>query len=70
MLSNLILLAFISKAGFAAQRAKGSHRFLRQPDGRTTVVPVHSSKSIGAGVLAKMLRDVDLTGNELEAILS
>ena len=50
-------------------RVKGSHHFLRHPDGRTTVEPVHSGESIGPGLLAKVLRDVDLTRNKLEELL-
>ncbi|MCP9776146.1 type II toxin-antitoxin system HicA family toxin [Cyanobium sp. WAJ14-Wanaka] len=48
---------------------KGSHHFLRHPDERTTVEPVHSGESIGPGLLAKVLRDVDLTRNKLEELL-
>lgn len=60
------LIAALKRAGFLVQRVKGSHHFLRHPDGRTTVVPVHSGESIGPGLLAKVLRDVDLTRNKLE----
>ena len=60
------LIAALKKVGFLVQRVKGSHHFLRHPDGRTTVVPVHSGESIGPGLLAKVLRDVDLTRNELD----
>lgn len=63
------LIAALKKVGFLVQRVKGSHHFLRHPDGRTTVVPVHSGESIGPGFLAKVLRDVDLTRNELEELL-
>ncbi len=42
------VIAALSKAGFEDIRAKGSHHFLRHPDGRATVVPVHSGESIGA----------------------
>jgi len=33
-------------------------------------VPVHSGESIGPGLLAKILRDVDLSREELEELLS
>jgi predicted RNA binding protein YcfA (HicA-like mRNA interferase family) len=64
------LIAALKRAGFLVPRVKGSHHFLRHPDGRTTVVPVHSGESIGPGLLAKVLRDVDLTRNELEELLA
>ncbi len=63
------LIAAFKKAGFLVQRVKGSHHFLRHPDGRTTVVPAHSGESIGPGLLAKVLRDVDIKRNELEELL-
>ena len=36
----------LKKAGFEVARVKGSHRFLRHDDGRTTVVPVRSGEAI------------------------
>jgi predicted RNA binding protein YcfA (HicA-like mRNA interferase family) len=64
------LIAALKRAGFLIQREKGSHHFLRHPDGRTTVVPVHSGESLGPGLLAKVLRDVEITRNELEELLA
>ena len=64
------LILALRKAGFLVQRVKGSHHFLRHPDGRTTVVPVHSGESLGPGLLAKVLRDVELTRDDLEALLA
>lgn len=64
------LIAALKKVGFIVQRVKGSHHFLRHPDGRTTVVPVHSGESLGPGLLAKILRDVEQTRGELEELLS
>ena len=37
------------KIGFQVVRQRGSHVFLRHPDGRTTVVPVHKGEVIGRG---------------------
>ena len=64
------LIVALQRAGFLIQRVKGSHHFLRHPDGRTTVVPVHSGESLGPGLLAKVLRDVEITRNELEELLA
>lgn len=33
------VIVALRKAGFEVIRAKGSHHFLRHPDGRSTVVP-------------------------------
>ena len=64
------LIAALKDIGFLVQRVKGSHHFLRHPDGRTTVVPVHSGESLGPGLLAKILRDVELTRSELEELIA
>ena len=64
------LIAPLQRACFLIQRVNGSHHFLRHPDGRTTVVPVHPGESLGPGLLAKVLRDVEITRNELEELLA
>jgi predicted RNA binding protein YcfA (HicA-like mRNA interferase family) len=63
------LLAALRMAGFAVLRTKGSHHFLRHPDGRTTVVPVHAGETIGPGLLSKILRDCDLSREEFAKLL-
>ncbi|MEI8174123.1 MAG: type II toxin-antitoxin system HicA family toxin, partial [Deltaproteobacteria bacterium] len=35
------LIKALRRLGFELIRVKGSHHFLRHPDGRCTVVPVH-----------------------------
>jgi predicted RNA binding protein YcfA (HicA-like mRNA interferase family) len=64
------LIAALHTAGFTTLRVKGSHHFLRHVDGRTTVVPVHAGESVGPGLLAKILRDVKRTRDDLEELLS
>lgn len=68
-LTGKALLAALARAGFEVVRVKGSHHFLRHGDGRTTVVPVHAGESIGPGLLSKILRDCDLSRDELQALL-
>ncbi|MBX9810924.1 MAG: type II toxin-antitoxin system HicA family toxin [Burkholderiales bacterium] len=63
------LIAALKKAGFAVVRVKGSHHFLRHTDGRTTVVPVHAGETIGPGLLSKILRDCELSREELHKLL-
>ena len=64
------LITALKRAGFLVQRVKGSHHFLRHPDGQTTVFPMHSGESTVPSLLVKVLRDVDLTRNELEELLA
>ena len=63
------LLSVLKKAGFQILRIKGSHHFLHHPDGRSTVVPVHAGESLGPGLFAKILRDCDLTREQLQKFL-
>ncbi len=37
----------LGKAGFQVLRQKGSHIYLKHPDGRATVVPVYKGESVG-----------------------
>ncbi|MDP9353549.1 MAG: type II toxin-antitoxin system HicA family toxin [Chloroflexota bacterium] len=59
----------LSKAGFEVVRIKGSHHFLRHPDGRATVVPVHAGETIGPGLMGKLLRDTELSREQFIALL-
>jgi predicted RNA binding protein YcfA (HicA-like mRNA interferase family) len=63
------LLSVLFATGFEVLRVKGSHHFIQHPDGRSTVIPVHSNESIGPGLLAKILRVCDLTREQLQKLL-
>jgi predicted RNA binding protein YcfA (HicA-like mRNA interferase family) len=60
------VIKILSRYGFNVIRVKGSHHFLRHPDGRCTVVPVHAGELIGPGLLLKILRDTELDKNDLK----
>jgi len=59
----------LERAGFSVERTRGSHVFLKHPDGRVTSVPVHSRESLGPGLLRAILRDVEMSVDELIALL-
>jgi len=63
------LIAALKRADFEVIRVKGSHHFLRHPDGRCTVIPVHSGEVIGPGLLGKILKDIEFTDEDLLKIL-
>ncbi len=63
------LLAALRTIGFEVSRVKGSHYFLKHPDGRTTVLPMHVGETIGPGLLQQILEDCNLTAEELRKIL-
>ena len=60
------LIKALRKLGFELVRTKGSHHFLRHADGRCTVVPVHRGETIGRGLLAQILRDCELTRDDIQ----
>jgi predicted RNA binding protein YcfA (HicA-like mRNA interferase family) len=63
------LIKALHKLGFELTRIKGSHHFLQHPDGRGTVVPVHRGETIGRGLLAQILRDCEISREELQELL-
>ena len=63
------VVSLLKKVGFIVERQRGSHVFLKHDDGRATVVPIHSGERIGPGLLSKILRDVEMTKDELLKIL-
>ena len=63
------LIAALRKAGFDVLRVKGSHHFRAHREGRRTVVPVHRGETIGPGLMSKILRDCDMTSDELSELL-
>ena len=64
------LIRALEKLGFSCTRkSKGSHSRYKHPDGRKTTVPVHKGKDISRGLLRKILRDVDITIEELKKLL-
>ena len=58
------VIRVLRRGGFEVVRVRGSHHFLQHPDGRTTVVPVHSGEQVGPGLMRAILRDCDMTVEE------
>ncbi len=59
----------LGKAGFQVLRQRGSHVYLKHPDGRATVVTIHQGESVGRGLLRKILHDADLNREEFLRLL-
>jgi predicted RNA binding protein YcfA (HicA-like mRNA interferase family) len=51
--------------GFERVRQKGSHVFYRHPDGKTTTLPHHPGRDLARPLLREILREIDLTPDEL-----
>lgn len=63
------LIGALCRAGFVIARVRGSHHFLRHEDGRRTVVPVHSGETIGPGLANKILRDCQVSSEDILKLL-
>ena len=63
------LIRALERAGFHVDRMRGSHVFLKYSDGRATAVPVHSRETLGPGLLRSILRDIEMTAEQLISIL-
>jgi len=51
--------------GFERVRQKGSHVFYRHPDGRTTTLPHHSGRDLTRPLLREILREIELTPEQI-----
>lgn len=63
------LVRVLHRVGFEPIRQKGSHLYMRHPDGRATVVPMHAGEDLPPGLLRSILHDVELTRNEFLELL-
>jgi predicted RNA binding protein YcfA (HicA-like mRNA interferase family) len=69
MLNAKSLEKVILKLGFERVRQKGSHVFYRHPDGRTTTIPHHPGRDLARPLLREILREIEITPEELIATL-
>ncbi|HEY1254822.1 MAG TPA: type II toxin-antitoxin system HicA family toxin [Terracidiphilus sp.] len=63
------LVRALESMGFTVDRTRGSHLFIKHADGRATTVPIHSGETIGPGLLRAILRDVEISVDELANLL-
>ena len=64
-LSAKKIIKALEKVGFQSIRQKGSHLFLEHPDGRTTVLPIHSTRDLKVNLITKILKDTEISRDEL-----
>ena len=63
------ICAILERCGFAVARQSGSHIIYKNPSGKRTTVPFHASKVLHPKVLKSILRDAELTIEDLTAML-
>jgi predicted RNA binding protein YcfA (HicA-like mRNA interferase family) len=64
------LVRVAQRLGFVFRRQKGSHAiYKREHDGRRVVIPMHGSRSIAIGTLKAILKDMDISADDLTGLL-
>lgn len=58
----------VEKLGFEKIHQVGSHTRYVHPDGRKTVIPVHGDEELGKGLLAEILKQIDLSREEYDTL--
>lgn len=69
LISGKDLCKLLEKLGFQKIHQKGSHCRYKHPDGRITVVPVHSNEDLGRGLLLEILKQIKLSREDYEELL-
>ena len=59
------IIKILEKRGYVCVRQSGSHKIFKNKDGNRVTVPYHSKKILHPKVLKSILRDADMTIDEL-----
>jgi predicted RNA binding protein YcfA (HicA-like mRNA interferase family) len=62
-LSHKKLIKAREKVGFQPVRQTGSHLFMKNPEGRTTIIPIHSKK-IKVEIVNAILNEAKISRDE------
>ena len=58
------------RGGFSLSHVRGSHHYMRRPDGKgLVVVPVHAAQTIPTGTMRSILRQAGLEAEDLVKLL-
>ncbi len=69
-ISAVELIKILDKIGFKVIRQEGSHAFLKNKDGRTTVIPNHPGEKLDRGLLNKVIKkDIQISRKDFEELL-
>ncbi len=63
------IAAVLQRIGFSLTRQSGSHQIYKNAAGKRATVPFHTSKVLHPKVLKSILRDADLSPEDLEKLL-
>lgn len=62
-LSHKKIIKALEKVGFQPIRQTGSHLFMKNPDGRTTIIPIHS-KEVKVEIINAILKEAKISRDE------
>jgi predicted RNA binding protein YcfA (HicA-like mRNA interferase family) len=60
------IVRVMERRGFALSRSSGSHHIYKDSAGRRVTVPVHTGRILHPKVLLNIVRDMELTPEELK----
>ena len=63
------IISVLEKVGFSLARQSGSHMIFKNAAGKRATVPFHSVKTLHPKVLKSILRDANLSTEDLEKLL-
>lgn len=63
------IVAALEKAGFSLARQSGSHMIYKNPAGKRVTVPFHGPTILHPKVLKTIMRDADISVEQLEELL-
>jgi len=59
------IVRVLERQGFTLSRSSGSHHIYKDATGRRVTVPVHAGKTLHPKVLQSILRDMEMTAEDL-----
>jgi predicted RNA binding protein YcfA (HicA-like mRNA interferase family) len=63
------LIKVLNRMGFFQFHRVGSHTQFKHTDGKRTTIPIHYNKDIPRGILMAILKDIEISREELIKIL-
>jgi predicted RNA binding protein YcfA (HicA-like mRNA interferase family) len=63
------IIKVLEKKGFVFSRKSGSHAIYINSDGLRTTVPIHGKKDLGKGLLRQIMKDANISFDELNDLL-
>ncbi len=61
--------AMLVKLGFSLSRQSGSHKIYKNRDGKRVTVPFHGNKALHPKIVKSILKDAEITIDELRKLL-